>query len=418
MSGKVLLTDGQFNIASKLVIAKPSIDFCGYGHSSLLKATAILADDILEVTEQYASVHDLRLDGALQTAGNGLVFNRPAPGQQYSKAYGIDLENIYGIGLRVAGGSDWRGHDIRTYCCGTGVSIETSGITLTDYLLVGDDTGLSISNGGWLYFYAGRIWGCVNYGIDLIKGAWIGFQGLDVDNLGKHGIYIHPSVAGNDVYYVLLDGIHVMETSKDGNDVYDGIHITRTGSGLATKVVITNSFLSDYPYARYALFSDCPGSLNVYRNPLISSISVPFRSDVIVEDNPDILGSQETRMEYVALTPGLADAFTFNWQNPYDKNCIVKRIVVYIWVSGGTATAVLNIGVASNTGVESDNLIDGLDLNQTGVFDNLGNPGTNGKTVQILNAKNGANDWITGVIKVANASSLAGRVFIELRATP
>jgi hypothetical protein len=63
-------------------------------------------------------------------------------------------------------------------------------------------------------------------------------------------------------------------------------------------------------------------------------------------------------------------------------------------------------------------LIDGLDINQTGIFDNIENKGVNGKTTGLLHAAGGANDWLTGRIKVANASNLAGRVYIEVRAGP
>jgi hypothetical protein len=63
----------------------------------------------------------------------------------------------------------------------------------------------------------------------------------------------------------------------------------------------------------------------------------------------------------------------------------------------------------------STNLIDGADLNvnNTG-YDNIGNGGVGGNSVKYMDANGGSLDYITGQIKVANATSLVGTYYIEL----
>lgn len=115
----------------------------------------------------------------------------------------------------------------------------------------------------------------------------------------------------------------------------------------------------------------------------------------------------------VALTAGLANAFALAWQNPESTAIMVQRVLVDLTTAGGTATSVLNLGSAANATTTSDNLIDGLDLNTTGLFCNLDDGGTNGTSSARLDAMGGTTDYITGQILVANASALVGNVYIE-----
>jgi len=115
----------------------------------------------------------------------------------------------------------------------------------------------------------------------------------------------------------------------------------------------------------------------------------------------------------VALSPGAKDAFAFAWQNPESTPIMVTRVLVDITTAGGTATAVLDIGTAADAETGSDNLIDGLDANTTGLADNITDGGTNGKSRQRLDAKDGAIAYITGQIVTEKAEDLAGNVYIE-----
>jgi len=129
-------------------------------------------------------------------------------------------------------------------------------------------------------------------------------------------------------------------------------------------------------------------------------------------DGKQWVSEQLQILAVVDLAGGNADDFSFNWQNPHAFDILVLRVLTDETTPGGTAGALLDIGVAANTGVHSDNLIDGMDANLAGLYDNIEDKGDNGKSRQIVNAKGGANDYITGQIMVAAAASLAGKVTI------
>lgn len=119
------------------------------------------------------------------------------------------------------------------------------------------------------------------------------------------------------------------------------------------------------------------------------------------------------RFDEGALAPGNANAFSFNWQNPHSNPIIVTRVLLDITTPGGVAAGELDCGSAAASGVNSDNLIDGCDPDVQTVYDNLGDPGANGKFKQRLDANGGAVDWITCQILLQNQAALAGRYYIE-----
>lgn len=114
----------------------------------------------------------------------------------------------------------------------------------------------------------------------------------------------------------------------------------------------------------------------------------------------------------VALTAGSANDYAFAWQNPEASKIVVERVLVKLGTAGGSANSVLDIGVVANATSTADTLIDGLDLNTTGLFDNIVDKGTNGKARQLVDEKGGASDYVTGKILVANAAALVGDVYI------
>lgn len=115
------------------------------------------------------------------------------------------------------------------------------------------------------------------------------------------------------------------------------------------------------------------------------------------------------------LTADVSGNFAFTWQNPEAAKIIVHRTIINIMTAGGTAGSKLDVGVAASNTDTSDNLIDGLDLNNADVSDNVMDGGTNGKSVQRMDEKDGTNDWITGKILEKDASSLVGKYYIHYR---
>ena len=130
---------------------------------------------------------------------------------------------------------------------------------------------------------------------------------------------------------------------------------------------------------------------------------------------PDQSGVVYVARRYIVegLASGNANAFAFAVQNPEAVDCIVTNVIVDITTAGGTASAVLNVDVVTNATSTGDSIIDGLDLNATGVADRHDDAGTNGGEALKWDKNGGANDYVTGKILAQNAASLVGTVIIE-----
>jgi hypothetical protein len=130
---------------------------------------------------------------------------------------------------------------------------------------------------------------------------------------------------------------------------------------------------------------------------------------------PDQSGVAYVAKRYIveAMASGNANAFAFAVQNPEGVDCIVTNVIVDITTAGGTGSSVLNIDVAADSTSTGDSIIDGLDLNATGVADRHDDAGSNGGEALKWDKNGGTNDYITGKILVQNAASLVGTVIIE-----
>lgn len=115
------------------------------------------------------------------------------------------------------------------------------------------------------------------------------------------------------------------------------------------------------------------------------------------------------------LTAGAANAFAFAWQNPEESKILVQQVIVDVTTAGGTASSVLDVGVASGATGTADTILDGIDLNSASVYSSLSATvsGTNAtENVHKVDENGGTNDYITGKILVEAASSLVGKYYI------
>ena len=130
---------------------------------------------------------------------------------------------------------------------------------------------------------------------------------------------------------------------------------------------------------------------------------------------PDQSGIAYVMKRYIVedLASGNANAFAFAVQNPEGVDCVVTNVIVDITTAGGTASSLLDVDVVADATSTGDKIIDGLDINATGVADRHDNAGTNGGEPKKWNKNGGANDYVTGKILAQNAASLAGKVIIE-----
>ena len=116
-----------------------------------------------------------------------------------------------------------------------------------------------------------------------------------------------------------------------------------------------------------------------------------------------------------ALAAGNADAFMFAWQNPEAVAIHVLQVVVDVTTAGGTGSSVGDVGVATSATGTGDTILDGIDLNADAAYSSLsaGVSGTNAtENVHRVDANAGTNDYVTGKILVANATSLVGKYYI------
>lgn len=106
--------------------------------------------------------------------------------------------------------------------------------------------------------------------------------------------------------------------------------------------------------------------------------------------------AQRIRRVSVALSDDTGAGGMLGWQNPEDVAIIVTRLVLDI-TTEATGAAIANFGPAANATTSSDTLLDGVDIGAAaGVFDNIENQGTNGKSTARLDEAGGTTDYLTG----------------------
>jgi len=157
-----------------------------------------------------------------------------------------------------------------------------------------------------------------------------------------------------------------------------------------------------------------PGAATFVRKG--GSLSSKITSELsLIDTELDTLAASDAAGLKVAkgtLKAGNANAFAFVWKNPEASKIIVTRVLINITTAGGTSSSVLDVGVVANATSTADTLIDGLNLNATGIFDNITDKGDDGKSRQVVDENGGTNDYITGKILDQNAAALVGKYYI------
>ena len=118
----------------------------------------------------------------------------------------------------------------------------------------------------------------------------------------------------------------------------------------------------------------------------------------------------------VALAGGAANAFAVALQNPESVDVIIVRCILDITTAGGTATSVLDVDVVGDATSTGDDIFDGVDADAAGIGDSLNDTdnGTNGEGKSWKWDKNGGtNDYVTAKILTANATNLAGNLYVQ-----
>jgi hypothetical protein len=95
--------------------------------------------------------------------------------------------------------------------------------------------------------------------------------------------------------------------------------------------------------------------------------------------------------------------------NPYGRQVWIGRTALYITTGASSGTA--DIGVAANGSTSSDTLLDGVANNAAGVFNNIDDKGTNGKSRQLW----GATQFVTATQVSGTVTGLVGFLYVEIR---
>jgi len=126
-----------------------------------------------------------------------------------------------------------------------------------------------------------------------------------------------------------------------------------------------------------------------------------------------IVDTKVVKTVFQALTAGAANAFAFAIQNPENQDVDLIDVTVVVTTAGGTATAVLDVGLVASATDTADGIMDGKDLNAAAVYRMDGDmaEGFDWK------AAGGTNDYVTGKILVEAAASLVGKVAVTYAMT-
>ncbi len=122
------------------------------------------------------------------------------------------------------------------------------------------------------------------------------------------------------------------------------------------------------------------------------------------------LMNQAVRVAKVALAAADTAGGILSWVNPESSAIIIQRILLDI-TTKATGACTADFGTtAVNATTLSDNLIDGVDIyTAAGVFDNITDKGTDGKSKQKL----AAGKWVTGSKASGAAAGTVGFAYIE-----
>lgn len=130
-------------------------------------------------------------------------------------------------------------------------------------------------------------------------------------------------------------------------------------------------------------------------------------------DGEEVLLNGVLKVRKIAkVALGAADTAggVLSWANPEADSIIITRLLINV-TTKATAACTLDFGTTATNGTTtSANLIDGIDVNTaTGLFDNITDKGTDGKSKQLL----APGKWVTGSKSTGAAAGLVGYAYIE-----
>jgi hypothetical protein len=421
--GTVILSGDLFWINQTVSISN-RCRLIGQGHAStmlILKPNA--NTDILNVSGPECEVSHLKLDGNhhLNNAGKGLVFSAS------SSLLMIDVnvvntyeENVYANGFSCC----------YFYDC-----------TFADAGLSGNVVGLSLNAGAGPFFNKVIIKNSQGIGLLLsgvsdavMEGVLVHECNLNVSGYGvvlshASGHFVSCSVSGissvgNGGFWIGTSSAFIQLTGCAGRNLSGaglaGLYIEDAG-GMSNITIIGSMFVENAGYGVWI-----GGKLNkfVFVDNIIGNNSAGnyvTSADLaitqgVVKDNAGYIFAGESRGSSGSLLAGPTNNISFAWHNPEDQDILIEKVVLEITTPGGTATSVLQVGIADDaagTNLGSE-FFTGADLDSGSVRDSYlaGDTGTQTKFVFCQDSVAATDGWIVGKIITENASSLGGKYYI------
>ena len=109
----------------------------------------------------------------------------------------------------------------------------------------------------------------------------------------------------------------------------------------------------------------------------------------------------------LVATTGTSGGGILSWANPTGQSIIVTRFMIDI-TTGSTGAATGAFGIAANGTTSNNTLLDGFNMQTTGVADNIENQGTNGVAAKKMTSS----QFITGTAS-ATVAGLVGSAYIQ-----
>ncbi len=118
----------------------------------------------------------------------------------------------------------------------------------------------------------------------------------------------------------------------------------------------------------------------------------------------------QTTQVKIAFGASAGTAGLFSIVSPFPEDVIITRAVLNVTTGFGVGTAWIAVGAVTGSSTDyGNNLIDQVTATSAGVFDNVTDKGTNGKSRQLWQKAT----WIVGTCS-QTPNTLAGSCFIEV----
>lgn len=134
-----------------------------------------------------------------------------------------------------------------------------------------------------------------------------------------------------------------------------------------------------------------------------------IRTNGFIKEDSRQQGMRHSNDAVTTLGVGTSGGGVASWQNQEGVPLLIEEVYLYI-STGSTGASTIDVGTTAVSGATlSDNLIDGVSGATAGVFNNIDDKGTNGKSRQVL----APGAWVTASQASGAVAGLVGRLHVK-----